>query len=48
MTEKKVVAELAVVAQLIVHLPTEHEMEYFNLDSSCTAQKQVHILSQQL
>ncbi len=39
MTEEKVVAELAVVAQLIVHLTTEHEIEHLNLASSSSRRK---------
>ncbi len=48
MGEKKKYAEPAVVAQLIVHLTTNRETEYLNVDSSSTAQKQVHILGKQL
>jgi len=39
MAEKKVVAEPAVLAQLIVHLTTNHEIEYLNLASSIIARK---------
>jgi len=36
MAEKKVIVELAVVAQPIVHLTTDHEIEDLNLTSSST------------
>jgi len=39
LTEKKVVAELAVVAQLTVHLTTNHEIAHLNLASSSTGRK---------
>ena len=39
MAEKKVVAELAVVAQLIVHLTTDNKIEDLNLASSSIGRK---------